>query len=202
MFKILAATNNAHKVEEFKNLLDFVELDIVQPKEFPDFPEIIEDGETFEENASIKAEVSSEFTGLPAFSDDSGLAVTALDGRPGVFSARYGGEGLSDSERVDLLLEEMKDKADRSAKFVCVIAIAVNGKVIKTFYGEVSGRLAEKPSGSNGFGYDPIFIPDGYDRTFAELGSDIKDKISHRANAMKKVKEFVLSEINALNDFF
>lgn len=202
MFKVLAATNNAHKVEEFKNLLSFIKLDIVQPKDFDNFPEIIESGDTFEENASIKALEASKFAQLPAFADDSGLVVEALDGRPGIYSARYVRENATDAERMAKLLEELEDEANRKAKFVCVIAIAINGKVIKTFRGEVEGTIAFEPHGDNGFGYDPIFIPRGYDQSFAQLDSEVKDSISHRANAMKAVKEFILAEMNALDDFF
>ena len=202
MFKVLAATNNAHKVEEFKNLLGFVELDIVQPKDIPNFPEIIEDGSTFEENSEIKALKSSNFACLPAFADDSGLVVDALGGRPGIYSARYAGEDATDTQRMEKLLEELKDESNRTARFVCVIAIAMNGKIIKTFRGEVEGVIAREPQGENGFGYDPIFIPTGYDTSFAELGSDIKDIISHRAQAMKGAKEFILGEITALDSFF
>ena len=202
MLKVLAATNNAHKVEEFKNLLGFIQLDIMQPKDFDNFPEIIESGDTFEENASIKALESSNFAKLPAFADDSGLVVDALDGRPGIYSARYAGEDATDSERMAKLLEELDGKENRTARFVCVIAVAINGKVIKTFRGEVEGNIAQSPQGENGFGYDPIFIPVGYEKSFAQLGSEIKDTISHRAKAMKAAKEFILSEINALDNFF
>jgi len=202
MFKVLAATNNAHKVEEFKSLLGFIQLDIVQPKDFENFPEIIESGTTFEENAGIKALESSNFTGLPAFADDSGLVVDALNGRPGIYSARYAGEDATDSERMAKLLGELDGVENRAAKFVSVIAIAINGKVIETFRGEVHGTISFEPSGEKGFGYDPIFIPDGYDKSFAELGSDVKDKISHRARAMNAAKEFILGEINALDNFF
>ncbi len=202
MFTVLAATNNAHKVEEFQQMLDFMKLNIIQPKDIPDFPEIEETGTTFEENSGIKALESSNFAGLPAFADDSGLAVDALDGRPGIYSARYAGEDATDSERMAKLLRELEDNTNRKAKFVCVIAVALNGAVIQTFRGEVHGTIAYEPKGSNGFGYDPIFIPQGYDKTFAELGSEIKDKMSHRARAMEKAKEFILAEMGALDEFF
>ena len=202
MFKVLAATNNAHKVEEFKSLLNFMPLEIVQPKDFDGFPEIEETGTTFEENAGIKALESSNFAGLPAFADDSGLVVEALDGRPGIYSARYGGENATDADKMAKLLGELDGVEDRRAKFVSVIAVAINGKVIETFRGEVCGTIGFEAQGDNGFGYDPIFIPEGYDNTFAELGSEVKDEISHRARAMAAAKAFILSEINALDEFF
>lgn len=196
MLQVLAATNNAHKVEEFRSILGDVPFEIVQPSSFDDFPEIVEDGLTFEENACIKAVESSTFTGLPSFSDDSGLVVDALDGRPGIYSARYAGVDATNDERMDKLLGELEGIEDRSAKFVCVIAIASEGEIISTFRGEVPGRIAFEKSGSKGFGYDPIFIPDGYEVSFADLGSDVKDSISHRGRAMELAQKFIADELD------
>ena len=136
---------------------------------------------------------------MPAFADDSGLEVAALDGRPGIHSSRY---AASDPERIAKLLGELKGVADRRARFVCVIAIAVNGEVIETFEGEVRGRIIDEPRGANGFGYDPIFVPDGSEKTFAELSQEEKNRISHRAAAFRKAAEFVEDEMSVLDDDF
>ena len=138
---------------------------------------------------------------MPSFADDSGLVVEALNGAPGIYSARYAGENASDAGRINKLLEEMKDKENRKAKFVCVIALASGGELYQTFRGEVSGRIATAPAGSCGFGYDPVFIPDGYDRTFGELGPEIKDKISHRAVALQMMTEFLKTELDEMEGF-
>lgn len=196
MVKVLAATNNSHKVEEFLTILGDVPFDLVQPKSFENFPDIIEDGSSFEENSCIKAVQSSLFTGLPAMSDDSGLVVDALDGRPGIYSARYAGVDATNDERMDKLLGELAGVDDRTARFVCVIALAFNGEIIATFRGEVEGRIAHEKSGSKGFGYDPIFIPEGYEVSFADLGSDVKDSISHRGRAMKLAQKFIADELD------
>ena len=136
---------------------------------------------------------------VPAFADDSGLEVAALDNRPGIHSSRY---AATDPERIAKLLGELKGVADRRARFVCVIAIAANGEVIETFEGELKGRIIDAPRGSNGFGYDPIFVPDGMDKTLAELSPEEKNRISHRANACRKAVEFVENEMAVLDDDF
>ncbi len=190
--KIVAATNNKHKIEEFKGLLKPLNINIFPMSEIPNCKSPVEDGVTFEENAIIKAlYVSKMYDGL-AFSDDSGIVVDALDGNPGIYSARYAGEDASDIENLEKLLLDMENCENRKAKFVCVIALTNKDKVIKTFYGEVRGSLARKPqNGECGFGYDPIFIPNGYDKSFAVLGDDIKSKMSHRAVASKKFIKFL-----------
>ena len=167
--------------------------------EYPAYPGVEENGATFAENASIKALDACKYCDVPAFADDSGLEVTALGGRPGIHSSRY---AASDPERIAKLLGELKGVADRSARFVCVIAIAVNGEVIETFEGEVKGRIIDAPRGTNGFGYDPIFVPDGMDKTFAEMTDEEKNRISHRADACRKAVEFVESEMAILDDDF
>lgn len=193
MNKILAATHNKHKIAEFQEMLSSngLEIKIINPSVFPDFPELIENGSTFEANSAMKAEQASIFTKMTAFADDSGLAVDALDGAPGIYSARYAGENATDADRIAKLLNEMKDKTNRTARFVCVISIAHCGKKIASFRGEVVGTIASASAGSKGFGYDPVFIPDGYDKTFAELGADVKDKISHRARAFEQAVAFL-----------
>jgi len=203
MFDILAATKNAHKIEEFKELLGSKDVNILSLLDFPDAPDIVEDASTFEGNARKKAAEASAFTGLSAFADDSGLEVEALNGEPGISSARYAGEGASNEERIKKLLDNMKGAPSRKARFVCVIALANDGEVVETFTGEVKGTIAEAPRGANGFGYDPVFIPDGYDKTFAELDSSVKNKISHRARAVKAALEFIedeLSTVDGLNE--
>ncbi len=197
MVQIVAATGNKHKLEEFRKLLDDQDAKIVGLDSYPQAPEVEEDGETFAENASLKALAANKYTDLPAFADDSGLCVEALDGAPGIHSSRYAD---TDENRIAKLLDAIKDKDNRKAKFVCVIAIAINGEVIETFTGEVHGVIADAPRGSNGFGYDPVFVPDGYDKTFGELDSEVKDSISHRAVAVQLAKEFVEDELSSAFD--
>lgn len=193
MNQILAGTHNKHKISEFQEMLtgNGLNITILSPAVIPDFPELIENGETFEANSGMKAEQASAFTKMTAFADDSGLAVDALGGAPGIYSARYAGENASDADRIAKLLKEMDGVADRTARFVCVISIAYCGKMIASFRGEVVGTIAQAPSGSNGFGYDPVFIPAGYDKSFAELGAAVKDKISHRARAFEQAVAFL-----------
>ena len=203
MLQLLAATSNKHKVEEFRKMLNDLNsrVNIVTPDTIPNFPELIEDGNSFEENAEKKAEQASAYADMAAFADDSGLAVEALDGAPGIYSARYAGEGATDAQRIAKLLEAMKGKTDRRAKFVCAIAIAYRGDDVALFRGEVCGTIADAPRGTNGFGYDPVFIPDGYDKTFGELPSEVKDSISHRAAAMVKAVKFIRAELDSMDDF-
>lgn len=199
MAYIVVATGNAHKVEEYRNLLAGQKVGLKSLADYPDYPDVEETGKTFRENAAIKALAACKYCDVPAFADDSGLEVEALDGRPGVFSSRY---APTDPERISKLLGELKGCSNRRARFVCAIAIAVNGEVIECFEGEIRGRIVEAPRGASGFGYDPIFQPDGYDRTFAELTQDEKNKISHRANAFRKALDFVEDEMSILDDEF
>ena len=203
MLQILAATSNKHKVEEFKGAFSRIlpDLQILMTSDIKGFPEAEENGTTFEENAAIKAKNASAYADMPAFADDSGLVVEALNGAPGIYSARYAGENATDMDRINKLLAEMKDKKDRRAKFVCVIALASGGELYQSFRGEVSGRIADAPSGNHGFGYDPVFIPDGYDKTFGELGSEVKDRISHRAVALQMMTQFLKKELDEMEGF-
>ena len=187
MSHIVVATANAHKVEEYRRLLDGQDVELMSLADYPGYPEVEENGTTFAENASIKA---------AAFADDSGLEVEALDGRPGVYSSRY---AASDPERIAKLLKELDGVENRRARFVCAIAIAFNGEVLEVFEGEVKGTITLEPRGKDGFGYDPVFLPDGYDKTFAELSGAEKDKISHRANAFNQAIEFVEDTLSALD---
>ena len=196
---IVAATGNLHKLEEYRRLLRDQKIEVKSLRDYPDYPEPEENGSSFKENAAIKALAACKYCDVPAFADDSGLEVMALDGRPGIHSSRY---APTDAERIAKLLDELKGVTDRRARFVCVIAIAANGEVIETFEGEVTGTILDAPRGANGFGYDPIFQPDGFDRSFAELTPEEKDRVSHRARAYAKALEFVEDEMSILNDEF
>ena len=198
MANVVIATSNAHKVEEYKALMGDDSIELQSLLDYPGFPEVEENGTTFTENASIKAVAASKYCDAPAFADDSGLEVFALNGEPGIYSARY---APTDKERIAKLLKNLEGKEDRRARFVCVIAIAFNGEVIETFEGEIRGTIGFEPKGDNGFGYDPVFIPEGETRTFAELSSAEKNSISHRANAFRKAAEFVEEQLAALNAF-
>lgn len=199
MTYIVAGTANAHKVEEYRELLKDQKVELKSLLDYPHFPGVEEDGESFKENASKKALAACKYCDVPAFADDSGLEVAALGGRPGIHSSRY---APTDAERIRKLLSELEGVSDRSARFVCVIAIAINGEVIETFEGEIKGRIALEPKGENGFGYDPVFIPDGYDCSFAELPREEKNRISHRAKAFAKALEFVEEEMSVLDQDF
>jgi len=197
MLKLILATKNQGKIEEMRTILK--ESDIRGGLEihtlfcYPDIPDITEDGTTFEENAKKKALTVSKFTGLIAIADDSGLEVDALAGAPGVYSARFAGEGATDSENIKKLLGLLSDvpSEKRTARFVCVIAIALAGGEIQTVLGECSGIIGTRERGTSGFGYDPVFVVPEYGETFAELGGDIKNKISHRAIALNRLRSLL-----------
>ncbi len=199
MTKIIAATHNQHKLEEYRELLDGQNLEIVSLNDYPDYDEPEENGKTFEENANIKALSAANYCDTLAFADDSGLEVEALDNAPGIYSSRY---AENDAGRIARILDELEDKENRRARFVCVISIAFNKEIVGSFRGEVYGTIISAPRGENGFGYDPVFVPDGFDKTFAELSQEEKNKISHRANAIEKVIEFVEDEMSILDDDF
>ena len=199
MAYIVAATGNQHKLAEYAQLLEGQNIELKSLNDYPGYTEPEENGTTFKENASIKALAACKYFDVPAFADDSGLEVEALDNRPGIHSSRY---AATDAERIAKLLKELEGKENRRARFVCVIAIAANGEVIETFEGEVKGTILSAPRGENGFGYDPIFQPDGFDKSFAELTQEEKNRISHRANAYAKALEFVEDEMSILDDEF
>ena len=205
MLQILAATTNKHKIQEFQSMLDVSadsgRVSIISPDTIKDFPEIVENGATFEENARIKASQAARYADMAAFADDSGLEVAALGGAPGIYSARFGGENATYPEKMAKILKELENASDRRARFVCVIALAYRGDIVETFRGEVTGRIAPEPRGTDGFGYDPIFIPDGYDKTFGELGEEVKSRISHRARAFALAADFVHRELQTMDDF-
>jgi len=183
--KILIASNNLHKIEEVREILKPLGISLITPSEIGGIPEVEETGTTFEENAKLKALKIAKLLNISTFADDSGLEVEALNNRPGVFSARYAGPNATDTDKINKLLTELINIKNRRARFVCVIAIASPLDDIKMFKGVINGKIAEHPTGNNGFGYDPIFIPDGFELSFAELDSSIKNKISHRAVALK-----------------
>lgn len=186
--ELLVASNNQKKIKELKAILsENFEPVSLKEKGISSDPE--ETGTTFEENSEIKARFALEKSGLPTIADDSGLYVFALDGAPGVYSARYSGENATDEKNNALLLENLKNKADRKAKFVSVITLIFpDGRKIQT-KGECFGEILEKPRGENGFGYDPLFYVPELKKTFAELSSEEKNKISHRANALRLFEE-------------
>ncbi|MEP6922845.1 MAG: RdgB/HAM1 family non-canonical purine NTP pyrophosphatase [Pyrinomonadaceae bacterium] len=192
--EILVATTNKGKIREFEDLLCGFGLRFRGLSEFPHITEVAENGQTFAENAALKACGYARQTGLPTLADDSGLEVAALNNAPGIFSARFGGIGLSDAQRVEKLLADLENIGleERQARFVCVIALAnENGEIYYSATGICNGRIAANPLGTNGFGYDPIFVPDGYENTFGELQPSIKHKISHRAHAVNEIIRFL-----------
>ena len=186
--KLVIATRNAHKLEEIHDIFDFQNLEVLSAFDFPHVPDVIEDGETLEANAVKKAVEIARATGCWALADDSGLEVDALGGAPGVYSARYAGEHCSYADNNIKLLREMAGKADRTARFRTVIALSDPEGNAKTVSGECPGVIIGELRGTNGFGYDPLFVPDGYSETFAELDSGVKNRISHRANALQKAR--------------
>lgn len=188
MFRLVLASGNRGKYREIKEQLEPAGIELLFGGDFTAPLEVEETGQSYEENAVLKARAWAEATGLPALADDSGLEVTALEGAPGIHSARVV-EG-SDHDRLLWLLSAMKDKKERSARFACSMAIVLPNKKYTVAVTEYCpGHIAEKPQGDSGFGYDPVFIPEGYDRSFAELGSEIKNKISHRAKALRAIAE-------------
>jgi len=181
--KLVIATRNPHKLEEIHAIFNFQGLEVCSAFDFPDIPDVIEDGDTLEANAIKKAVEICRATGLPALADDSGLEVEALNGEPGVYSARWSGEGCTYHDNNLKLLRELSGK-NRRAQFRTVIALAQPGEEPQTVEGAVQGVIIEELRGEQGFGYDPLFMPDGYDQTFAELPAEVKNKISHRARAL------------------
>ncbi|MBL7837557.1 MAG: RdgB/HAM1 family non-canonical purine NTP pyrophosphatase [Bacteroidetes bacterium] len=189
MKDLIFASNNAHKLDEIRAMLPAGFRLLSQSDAGFDL-DVDETGKTFEDNAFLKAQALYEFAGITCFADDSGLEVKALKGQPGVKSARYSGEPVNHQRNVELLLKNLEGKKDRSARFVTVICLRHNDKTMY-FEGEVKGVIVDYPRGDKGFGYDPIFIPDGHDRTFAEMESQEKNAISHRKRAVEKMLEFI-----------
>lgn len=190
MKKLVFATNNAHKLEEIRAILgDKVE--ILSLNDIDCHADIPETADTLQGNAALKAQYIYEYYGLDCFADDTGLEVEALNGAPGIYSARYaGGEGHDSEANMKKLLSEMQDKDNRKARFRTVICLIEGGKE-HFFEGIVNGSIIRERKGGAGFGYDPVFMPDGYSETFAEMGNDEKNKISHRARAVQKLCEYI-----------
>ncbi len=187
--KLVLASNNLGKAKEIQKITAAHGWEIVSQANF-NTPEIEETGLSFIENAILKARNAAKHSGMPALADDSGLEVVALKGAPGVYSARYAGDQKSDTANVAKLLHELAGSAIRQARFVTVLTLHHAGKYY-VFEGEIQGQINDEPTGSNGFGYDPVFVPEGMDQTFAELSLVEKNQIAHRARALQKFKKFV-----------
>jgi XTP/dITP diphosphohydrolase len=189
---LLLATRNAHKTREFAEILgeEFRMSDLSGLT----IPAIEETGRTFAENATLKALAVSQDRHLLVVADDSGLEVDALDGAPGIFSARYAGANATDAQNIEKLLRELAGKRDRSARFRCVIALARDAELVRTFEGTVEGVIVDLARGGGGFGYDPVFQPEGFDKTFGELSAATKNQISHRARAITQLAQFLQTQ--------
>lgn len=187
--EIVLATRNKKKIEEIKRITADLPVTILSLDDFPGCPETVEDRDTFEGNATKKAVEVCRFTGKTALADDSGLEVDALNGAPGIYSARYSGSGANDVRNNEKLLAELKNvpSGKRGAQFVCCMALAFPDGTVKTFIGYAKGRIGFEPKGRTGFGYDPVFFPDGFDKTFAEMTGEEKDRLSHRGKALERL---------------
>jgi XTP/dITP diphosphohydrolase len=190
--ELLIATSNQGKLREIREILKASPFVLSSLRDHPPLEPVAETGDTFAENAALKATGYANMTKVLTLADDSGLEVDVLNGAPGIHSARYLGEGVDYETRNQSLLSRIEQATDRRARFVCAIAIAdAQGNLLNVSNGFCEGRIATAQRGSGGFGYDPIFIPDGFELTFAELSAETKDQISHRANALEKAREFL-----------
>jgi XTP/dITP diphosphohydrolase len=203
---IVLATRNKKKVEEIGRIFSGYDIRFLTVDSFPGCPDVEEDGKTFRQNAVKKALFVAKFTGCPAVADDSGLEVRALDNAPGVFSARYAGKDADDRRNLNKLLRAMKglEAEQRKARFACCIAFAMPDGSYRTFSGYTKGLIGKKPRGCNGFGYDPVFYPDGSSMTFAEMSDAEKDALSHRGKALRKLYTylknlFLIPQANSLS---
>jgi XTP/dITP diphosphohydrolase len=185
---LVIATRNKGKTQEIKALLKGFPVEIKNLDDFGPIPHLEEDGDTFDENAYKKASFAARILGLPALADDSGLMVEALDGAPGIHSARYAGENATDEQRYLKLLDDMKGKTNRKAAFECVISIAVPTGPALTYEARCEGLITTEPAGSNGFGYDPVFFYAPLNKTFAQITREEKNRISHRGKALAELK--------------
>lgn len=201
MLKLLIATHNPGKIREYQTLLADLPLTVTSLKAEGITEDVEETGATFAENACLKAESYARMTGLWTWADDSGLEVDALDGRPGVYSARYAGLGATDQDRYQKLLQELHQRPDapRTARFRCVVAIAMPSNETATVEGTVEGLITDQPKGENGFGYDPVFLLPDQGVTMAELPAEIKNEISHRGQAAQKAKQLLLERLAKSN---
>lgn len=189
--ELIFASHNAGKIKEIKQMLQPLGIEVKSSGDI-DFPDVEETGSTFAENSLLKSQQIAKFANMPCIADDSGLCVDALGGAPGVYSARYA-PNRDFNAGMDKLLSEISasNSSDRSAHFSCVISLAYPDGKYELFEGRVNGKIAEQKHGAGGFGYDPIFIPEGYDKSFAELGPEIKNQISHRGRAMLKLLDYL-----------
>jgi XTP/dITP diphosphohydrolase len=188
VLQLILATRNPHKTREFRELLGR-DINLIDLSSLPQVSMPEETGKTFAENAILKAIGISRITDGLVIADDSGLEVDALTGAPGIYSARYAGENANDGANVHKLLRELKNVANRAARFRCVIALAQNGQIIGNFEGVVHGTIVDLPRGGAGFGYDPVFQPTGFTETFAEMPSELKNRLSHRGKAIAALRE-------------
>ncbi|MFH2138322.1 MAG: XTP/dITP diphosphatase [Candidatus Omnitrophota bacterium] len=197
--EVVVSTRNKDKFKEITRILQDADIKTLDLDGFPQAPEVEEDGNTFADNASKKALIIAKVTKRLTVADDSGLEVAFLNGAPGVYSARFSGEGATYQSNNEKLLDSLKDvpREKRDARFVCCVAIADENGLIDIVEGECKGFIDTKPSGENGFGYDPLFISPEYDKTFAQLEPEQKNKISHRAKAFAQAKEVVLAYIKS-----
>jgi len=184
---IVLATTNKGKTREFQKLLKDFPITIKNLADFGPIPEVIEDGETFDDNAYKKSSFTARVLGYPAIADDSGICVEALDGAPGVYSARYAGENATDADNVKKMLENLQNHDNRNAAFKCVISIAVPTGAALTYEGDCKGVITDEPIGDNGFGYDPLFFYPQLNKTFAQLTIEEKGEVSHRGRAIKQI---------------
>lgn len=190
--RILIATTNKGKMEDIREILNDLNLEILSFLDFNDYPEVVEDGDTFEANAIKKAKAAYEFFKIPVIADDSGLSVEQLEGAPGVISARYAGENATDEQNnIKLISDLEKFPEPHLAKYICV-AVYYDSNNLKIVDGDCKGRIIKKGRGTNGFGYDPYFIPDGYELTMGELSLQEKNRISHRLKAFEQLKEILI----------
>ena len=199
MGELLIATNNAGKLREYAELLSDLAIELRGLRDYGIDVDVDETGEIFEQNAALKASTYASLAGIPTLADDSGLCIDRLNGAPGVRSARYAGERATDADRISKVLSELNGvhDADRTARFICVIALAdADGKIVASANGSCEGKITGGPRGTSGFGYDPIFLPDGFDKTFGELDAQTKNQISHRANAAVKIIPFLRGFFN------
>ena len=196
--KMVFATKNEGKVREIKEMLDSMDVELMSLNHFESLPEIVEDGKTYLENALKKAKIISEFTGETVLADDSGLEVDALGGEPGIYSARYAGEGATDNENNARLLDKLKRVSanERTASFCCALVLYEKGGHYHSFEARWEGRIIDESRGGNGFGYDPIFLSPAFNKTAAELPPEIKNKVSHRGQAFAKLKEYLILQKN------
>ena len=185
--KIFLATKNIGKINEFKKLVENKNMEVLSILDSEDIPEVEENGNTFEENSQKKAVEIAKYLNMVTISDDSGLCVDYLDGAPGIYSARYSGEDATDEKNIDKLLADLKQAENREAKFVSVVSVGKPNGEVYSFRGEATGKILSERRGTNGFGYDPVFLSDDLGKSFGESNSDEKKSVSHRARAFEKL---------------